>query len=54
MLLYLKENEIADLRGLDSDKLPNLQTLELRENKLTTTKGIKLPTLKSLFIVIYF
>lgn len=47
----LEENEISDLKGLDSEKLPNLQTLELRENKLTTTRGIKIQNLKSLFIV---
>jgi hypothetical protein len=46
-----KENEISEIVGLDSDKLPSLITLELRENKLTTTKGIKLTNLKSLFVV---
>ena len=30
--------------------MPNLQTLELRENKLTSTKGIRLPSVKSIFI----
>ena len=48
----IKENEITELVGLESDRLPSLLTLELRENKLTSTKGIKLPNLKSLFIVI--
>jgi hypothetical protein len=43
---------ISEIKGIDSDKLPSLHTLELRENKLITTKGIKLPNLKSLFIVI--
>lgn len=41
---------ISEIKGIDADKLPSLHTLELRENKLITTKGIKLPNLKSLFI----
>jgi Leucine-rich repeat (LRR) protein len=45
------ENEIEEIRGFEHDKLPNLQTLEIRDNKLKSTKGIRLPNLKSLFIV---
>ena len=41
---------ISELKGLEAEKLPSLHTLELRENKLLSTKGIKLPNLKSLFI----
>lgn len=35
---------------MDSEKLPSLLTLELRENRLTSTKGIKIASLKSLFV----
>ena len=45
------DNQINTCAGLEHDKLPNLITLELRENQLTTTKGIALPNLKSLFLV---
>ena len=44
------ENEISEIKGFDSEKLPNLQTLELRENKLVSNKGIKINSLKSVFI----
>jgi hypothetical protein len=44
------ENNLSEIKGFDSDKLPNLQTLELRKNHLKSTRGITLPSLKSLFI----
>ena len=49
--LTLTENSISEVKGFDGDKLPNLQTLELRKNHLKSTRGIRLPSLKSLFIV---
>lgn len=52
--LVLIENELTEIKGFDTEKLPSLQTLELRENKLISTKGIRLANLKNLFIVSYF
>ena len=47
------DNQIDTCTGLDSSKIPNLLTLEMRENRLLTTKGISLPNLKNLFLVKY-
>ena len=44
-------NDISCVTGLDPAKLAFLHTLELRGNKLETTAGITLPTLKNLFLV---
>ena len=44
-------NDISCVTGLDAAKLAYLHTLELRGNKLETTAGITLPTLKNLFLV---
>lgn len=52
LIKKIKENEISEIKDFNGDKLPNLQTLEMRENKLTSTKGICIPSLKSIFIVI--
>ena len=41
-------SSLADIRA---ERFPNLETLEVRGNKLTTTKGINLPKLKQLYIV---
>jgi len=49
--LLLLENQIESCAGLEQSKLPNLITLEMRQNRLTTTKGISLPNLKNLFLV---
>jgi Leucine-rich repeat (LRR) protein len=38
------------LTEIHADRFPNLETLEIRGNKLTTTKGINLPKLKQLYI----
>lgn len=38
------------MNDFTSTKYPILETLEIRGNKLTTTKGIKLPKLKSLYL----
>lgn len=43
-------NEIAEVKGLDPTKLSRLTTLELRSNKLTTTAGISLPSLKKIYL----
>jgi len=45
------DNQIDTCTGLEQTKLPNLLTLEMRENRLTTTKGILLSNLKNLFLV---
>ena len=45
------DNQIDTCTGLDQSKMPNLLTLEMRENRLITTKGIALPNLKSLYLV---
>jgi hypothetical protein len=45
------DNQIDTCTGLDQSKIPNLLTLEMRENRLITTKGISLPNLKNLFLV---
>jgi hypothetical protein len=45
------ENQIESCAGLEQSKLPNLITLEMRQNRLTTTKGISLSNLKNLFLV---
>jgi len=50
MFLYLA-NEITFVSGLNPKILTNLHTLELRGNKLETTKGIYLPNLKNLYLV---
>ena len=39
------------VKGLDPQKLTRLHTIELRGNKLTTTAGFNIPTLKNLFLV---
>jgi hypothetical protein len=45
------DNQIDTCTGLEQSKIPNLLTLEMRENRLTTTKGISLPNLKNLYLV---
>ena len=40
---YSLDNQIDTCSGLEQSKLPNLITLEMRENRLVTTKGIALP-----------
>ena len=47
----LSVNDISCVTDLDPAKLAHLHTLELRGNKLETTAGITLPTLKNLFLV---
>lgn len=42
---------MTEVIGFETEKLPSLQTLELRGNQLSSTKGIRLATLKNLFIV---
>ena len=44
-------NEIQVVSGLEASRLGHLHTLELRGNKLKSTKGICLPQLKNLFLV---
>ncbi len=48
---YFVDNQIDSCTGFDQSKLPNLLTLEMRENRLTTTKGLSLSNLKNLFLV---
>jgi hypothetical protein len=48
------DNQIDTCTGLEQSKLPNLITLEMRENRLITTKGISLSNLKNLFLVKYY
>lgn len=45
------DNQLESCAGLEQDKLPNLITLEMRENRLTTTKGLRVTNLKSLYLV---
>ena len=52
--MSISENQLSEIKGFDADKLPNLQTLELRKNNLKSTKGIRISSLKSLFIVSTF
>ena len=42
---------IASVEDLEVDMLTCLQTLELRGNKLHTTSGINVPSLRNLFLV---
>ena len=44
-------NDIIEVTGLDPEKLSCLKTLELRSNKLVSTKGIELPNLTRLYLV---
>lgn len=48
--LNLNGNSIADLNSLNIARLNRLSTLELKSNKLTSTKGIHLPSLRKLFL----
>jgi hypothetical protein len=48
------DNQIDTCTGLEQSKIPNLLTLEMRENRLITTKGLSLPNLKNLFLVNIF
>ena len=41
------------MKYFDDDKLPNLIKLELQNNKLTSTKGIRLSKLKKLYFQVY-
>ena len=45
------DNEITLVNGLESDKLCRLHTLELRGNRLTSISGLRLPSLKNLYLV---
>ena len=45
------DNQLESCAGLEQEKLPNLITLEMRENRLTTTKGLGVTNLKNLFLV---
>ncbi|XP_057289753.1 leucine-rich repeat-containing protein 23-like [Hydractinia symbiolongicarpus] len=49
-VLNLNGNEIAEVKGLDPPELSRLTTLELRSNKLTTTAGISLQSLKKIYL----
>ena len=42
---------IATVEDLDFEMLSSLRTLELRGNKLRSTSGIELPSLRNLFLV---
>jgi len=48
--LCLNFNDISMATGLDPNRMTHLHTLELRGNKLQSTKGIQLPCLKQLFV----
>jgi len=48
--LNLNSNDISAIEGLNPCKLGNLTQLELRGNKLTSTKGLLLPNLKKLYL----
>lgn len=45
-------NSIQKLTGLESGYFANLATLELRGNQLDSTKGINLPNLRHLYLVL--
>jgi hypothetical protein len=47
----LSDNDLTSLSQLKAEKFPNLEQLELRGNKLQTTKGLSLPKLRLLYMV---
>jgi len=49
-MCHVVGNEIVDVDKMNFSKLSRLATLELKENKLTTTAGIHLPSLKKLYL----
>jgi len=51
MQFYFVVNKIPSFVGLDSEKLGQLHTLELRGNRLKSLSGINLPNLKNLYLV---
>jgi len=45
------DNKITLVSELEPDKLCRLHTLELRGNRLTSISGLRLPSLKNLYLV---
>ena len=48
--LFETVNQISELCGLTVKNLPCLRSLDLHNNELTSTVGIKLPTLQKLYL----
>ncbi len=48
--LSLLANKISEVRGLTVKNLPCLQTLDLHDNHLTSTAGIRVLTLQKLYL----
>ena len=50
MVIFLLGNEIKEVTNLRPEKLNRLYQIELRGNKLQTTRGLNLPTLKKIYL----
>ena len=48
--IFVSDNDISEVGGLEFKRLTRLTSLEIRANKLTSTKGLYLPNVKKLYL----
>lgn len=48
--IFVSDNDISEISGLEFKRLTRLTSLEIRANKLTSTKGLYLPNVKKLYL----
>lgn len=48
--IFVPDNDISEISGLEFKRLTRLTSLEIRANRLTSTKGLYLPNVKKLYL----